>query len=56
MRPQRRSKKISEIVMGCLLTCLAFWGLALAQEQTFISGKVITADGKVVASGVVALE
>ena len=31
-------------------------GILNAWGQTFISGKVITADGKVVASGVVALE
>jgi cytochrome c5 len=35
---------------------LTLWGLPQARGQTFISGKVITADEKVVASGVVALE
>jgi mono/diheme cytochrome c family protein len=35
---------------------LAFWDLPQAWGQTSISSKVITADGKVVASGVVALE
>ncbi|MGD1986226.1 MAG: cytochrome c [Desulfobacterales bacterium] len=38
------------------LACLGFFNLPHAWGQTFISGKVITADGKVVASGVVALE
>lgn len=56
MRPQRSSKRISGTVICCLLACLAFWDLPQAWGQTFISGKVITADGKVVASGAVALE
>ena len=56
MRPQRSSKRISGTVICCLLACLAFWNLPQAWGQTFISGKVITADGKVVASGAVALE
>jgi hypothetical protein len=38
------------------LACLVFLNLPHAWGQTFISGKVITADGKVVASGAVALE
>ncbi len=56
MKTQRSSKGISRIVLGCLFACLAFWGLPQAWGQTFISGKVITADGKAVASGAVALE
>ncbi|MGD9175681.1 MAG: cytochrome c [Desulfobacterales bacterium] len=38
------------------MACLIFLNLPNAWGQTFISGKVITADGKVVASGAVALE
>ena len=38
------------------MACLIFLNLPNAWGQTFISGKAITADGKVVASGVVALE
>ncbi len=56
MRPQRSTKKISGAVLFCLWACLNLWGLPQAWGQTFISGKVITADGKVVASGAVALE
>ena len=56
MRPPKLSKRLSITLIYCLLAGLAFWGLPQAWGQTFISGKVITADGKVVASGAVALE
>ncbi len=56
MKPKRSSKRILGIALGCLCACLTLWGFAQAWGQTFISGKVITADGKVVASGAVALE
>ena len=56
MRPQRSSKRILGGVLGCLFACLTVWGFSQAWGQTFISGQVITADGKVVASGAVALE
>ena len=36
--------------------CLSILGMSSAWGQTFISGKVITSDGKVLASGAVALE
>jgi cytochrome c5 len=39
-----------------LLLCLSFTALSDAWGQTFITGKVITSDGMVVASGAVALE
>jgi hypothetical protein len=44
----------SPVLLG--LALFLFAGILNAWGQTFISGKVITADGKVVASGVVALE
>ncbi len=52
-----RSKKRNLLALIFLsLACLVFLSLPHAWGQTFISGKVITADGKVVASGAVALE
>ena len=52
-----RSKKGNlQALMFLSLACLIFLNLPNAWGQTFISGKAITADGKVVASGVVALE
>jgi cytochrome c5 len=53
---QRSKKPIFTIRIILILVCLLFWNLPDARGQTFISGKVITSDGKVVASGVVALE
>ncbi|MCK4985390.1 MAG: hypothetical protein KAS40_07725, partial [Desulfobacterales bacterium] len=56
MMRQRSKKPIFTIRILLILACLLFWNLPDARGQTFISGKVITSDGKVVASGVVALE
>jgi len=53
---QRSNKWISANRIFLIGICLSFLGLHSAWGQTFISGKVITSDGKVVASGVVALE
>jgi cytochrome c5 len=53
---QRSKKGTSGILIFLILACLLFLKLPDAWGQTFISGKVITSDGKVVASGVVALE
>ncbi len=54
---KHRSKKGNLLALIFLsLACLVFLSLPHAWGQTFISGKVITADGKVVASGAVALE
>jgi len=53
---QRSNKRISAIRILLILVCLPLLGLPSAWGQTFISGKVLTSDGKVVASGVVALE
>jgi cytochrome c5 len=51
------STKTNCVKLFCLLLlCLCFAGLSDAWGQTFISGKVITSDGMVVASGAVALE
>lgn len=50
------TKRILIIRFILIWMCLSFLGLHNAWGQTFISGKVITSDGKVVASGVVALE
>ena len=55
MRP-RSNQRFFTIHVLLILAGLLFGDLPDAWGQTFISGKVITADGKVVASGVVALE
>ena len=55
MRPGSNRQLIA-IAIVLILTGLLFGDLTDARGQTFISGKVITSDGKVVASGVVALE
>lgn len=49
-------RTICQILVFSVLICLLFGEMPDARGQTFISGKVITADGMVVASGVVALE
>ena len=53
---QISEKRISGVMFLLGLVCLLFFIPPHAWGQTFISGKVITSDGKVVASGVVALE
>jgi hypothetical protein len=53
---QGSNKRIFAIRIILILACLLFGDLPDAWGQTFISGKVITSDGKIVASGVVALE
>lgn len=53
---QRSNRWISANRIFLIGACLFFLGLHTAWAQTLISGKVITSDGKVVASGVVALE
>lgn len=54
---RKRSKRtICQLLVFSVLLCLLFGEMPDARGQTFISGKVITADGMVVASGVVALE
>ncbi len=53
---QRLNKRVSVIRILLIWVCLSCLGLHSAWGQTFVSGKVITSDGKVVASGVVALE
>ena len=50
------NRQLIAIAIVLILTGLLFGNLPDARGQTFISGKVITSDGKVVASGVVALE
>ena len=49
-------KKVSGALILFILACMSLFMLSNAWGQTFISGKVITADGKIVASGAVALE
>jgi cytochrome c5 len=49
-------KKVSGALIFFVWACMSLFMLSNAWGQTFISGKVITADGKVVASGAVALE
>ena len=53
---QRSIKRISGALIFWGWACISILLLSNAWSQTFISGKVITADVKVVASGVVALE
>jgi cytochrome c5 len=53
---QRSKKRIWVILIFLVSTCLLSIDLTQARGETFISGKVITADGMVVASGAVALE
>ncbi|MGD2185496.1 MAG: cytochrome c [Desulfobacterales bacterium] len=53
---QISDKKISGVLFFLGLVSLLFFMQTHAWAQTFITGKVITADGKIVASGVVALE
>ena len=53
---QRSKKRISRTLTFFVLAGMSLFVLSNAWGQTFISGKVITADGMVVASGVVALE
>jgi cytochrome c5 len=53
---QRSNKRISGALIFWGWACISILLLSNAWSQTFISGKVITADGKVVASGAVALE
>jgi hypothetical protein len=53
---QISDKKISVVMFFLGFVCLLFFMPAHAWGQTFISGTVITSDGKVVASGAVALE
>ena len=53
---QRSNGSISVIRILLIGFCLSFLGISAVWGQTYISGKVITSDGKVVASGVVALE
>lgn len=53
---QISDKKISAVMFFLGFVWLLFFTPPHVWGQTFISGKVITADGKVVASGVVALE
>ena len=53
---QISKRRNSGVLIFLVWACLLFWNLPDAWGQTFISGKVITSDGKVVASGVVALE
>ena len=53
---QGLNTRIFTIRLLLIWACLLFWNLADARGQTFISGKVITSDGKIVASGAVALE
>jgi len=53
---QISKRRNSGVFIFLVWACLLFWNLPDAWAQTFISGKVITSDGKVVASGVVALE
>ena len=55
MRP-RSGKWIQAALMLLLFTGVAFIARPNAQGQTFVSGKVLTTDGMVVASGAVALE
>jgi cytochrome c2 len=53
---QRSRKGYFGVLIFLVFACLLFGDLPDAWGQTFISGKVITSDGKIVASGVVALE
>ena len=53
---QRSIKRISGALIFWGWACISILLLSNAWSQTFISGKVITADVKVVASGAVALE
>ncbi len=53
---QRSKKGYFGALIFLVFACLLFGDLPDAWGQTFISGKVLTSDGKVVASGVVALE
>ena len=53
---QKFNRPISVIRILFMGLCLFFLSAACLWGQTFISGKVITSDGKVVASGAVALE
>ncbi len=53
---KRSKKRILGPLIFFVLACMSLFVLSNAWGQTFISGKVITADGMVVASGVVALE
>jgi hypothetical protein len=55
IRP-RSKKGNSGALIFLALACVSLFLISNAWGQTFISGKVITADGKVVASGAVALE
>ena len=53
---QRSNKRISPALVFWGGACISILLLSNAWSQTFISGKVITADEKVVASGAVAFE
>ncbi len=53
---QKSNRRISIIRILLIGVCVSFLSVSGVWGQTFISGKVITSDGKVVASGVVALE
>jgi mono/diheme cytochrome c family protein len=53
---QRSKKRISGALIFFVLAGMSLLVLSNAWGQTFISGKVITADGMVAASGVVSLE
>ena len=53
---QASNRRNSIIRTLLIAVCVCLGGVSGAWGQTFISGKVITSDGKVVASGVVALE
>jgi cytochrome c5 len=53
---QKSNRRISINRILLIGVCVSFLGVSGVWGQTFISGKVITSDGKVVASGVVALE
>ncbi len=53
---QASNRRNSIIRTLLIAVCVCLGGVSGVWGQTFISGKVITSDGKVVASGVVALE
>ena len=53
---QKSNRRMAVIRILLIGICLSALGVPDAWGQTFISGKVVTSDGMVVASGVVALE